>query len=326
MEIIRNLIKRLRHVGVLLLVGLITIVYIALGFVYWQQGVQQQDYAARTAKLSVVVARPLASGDELKAEYAAVKTALAPVTNTDAIAMLVGIAEKSGIDVTPADGKFIVPPGRPGQEKVGESTYQLLSFQSIHVQGDYASVIAFIADLDSGKTLNTMVLKKLATSEGEVTVVGEDGARRAEFRKVAAAVLAMMKDNGILGIPHTISYNAGVAVNLMGDDPNTPGTVEGFPDIITTPSDKGYTGTGSPRSGFVLYKHDKISTDNASQFQTTDYIDVLTTRYYYTCEGDGTVRQFNGANIATATEYLTSEASKVEVIATVDVDIYMAKP
>ncbi|MBI2979348.1 MAG: hypothetical protein HYY41_00710 [Chloroflexi bacterium] len=326
MEIIRNLIDRLRHVGVLLLVGLITIVYVALGFVYWQQGVQQKNYAAQITKLSAVVARPLPSIEGLQAEYEVVKRALAPVTDTDAIAMLVGIAEKNGIDVNPGASKFVVPSGKLGQGKVGDGTYQLVSFRNIRVQGDYNNVMAFIADLDSGKTLQTMVLTKLATNEVEVTVGGEDGARRAEFREVAAAVLAMMKDNDLLQIPYSISYTGGIAVNLMGDDPNTLGGVEGFPDIDTTVTDKGYTGAGFPRDGYVLYQHDKISKDNTSQFQTINYINVLTTKYYYTCEADGTVRQFDGANIATATEYLTRAESEIEVVATMDVDIYMTKP
>ena len=72
----------------------------------------------------------------------------------------------------------------------------------------------------------------------------------------------------------------------------------------------------------MLYSHDKISTGDTTQFETISYINKLTTTYYYTCEADGTVRQFSEANVATATEFLDSETSKIEHVAFVDVDIY----
>jgi len=125
-----------------------------------------------------------------------------------------------------------------------------------------------------------------------------------------------------LAIPNPVSFDGGVATNLMGDDPDTGETVEGFPDITTLADEKGYTGTGSPRDGYVLYGHNKIDPDDTTQFVTVNYIATLTTTYYYTCEADGTVRQFDIADVALATEYLGSEESKIETVATVDVDIY----
>ncbi len=322
MEIIKSLIARLRNTGVLFLIGILLISYIALGFLYWQQGGQQSDFMEKITKLSAVLGKPLPSGEELQAGYDVVNQKLVPMTDTDAIAMLVGIAEESGINIDPDAGKFHIPEVKIKSTKVGGGNYQLLSFSNIRVQSDYDSVMAFISDLDSGKTLGTMVLTRVATNKVEVTVGGEEGARRAEFRNVISAVTKMMDENDLSQIPFPLRYADSVATNLVGDDPDTVGEVEGFPDVDTTVVEKDYTGTGSPRGGYVLYEHDKISADDATQFVTVNYISTLITSYYYTCEIDGTVRQFDGPDAFAATEYLISEASDIEISASVDVDIY----
>ena len=298
------------------------IIYIAFGFVYLQQGTKQKEVEGQITRLTLVVARPLPSSAELQAEYEKVNNALAPMTNSAAIAMLVGIAEKNGIDVSEASGLFRVSSASFSQVKVGGGDYRLLSFGNIYVQGDYDSVMAFISDLDSGTTLKTMVLNRVVTNETEVWFTGEEEARRAEFRKVAAAVREMMDDIALSEIPLPMNLADDIATNLMGDDPDTEETVEGFPDFTTTAADRGYSGNATPRAGYVLYNHDKISTDNTTQFETVSYIDVLTTDYYYTCEFNGAVRQFDGADVATATEYLGSAASKMDTIVNVDVVIY----
>jgi len=323
MEIIKALLTRFRHMGVLFVIGVFLIIFIALGILYFQQGAQQRELEEQITKLSLVVAKPLGSAEKLRAEYDEVNLALAPMTNIAAVAMLVSIAEKSGIDIGANAGKLRISPATVREEKMGVATYQVLSFKNITVQGDYDKVMAFISTLDSGETLKTMVLKKVAIRQVEVRFVDEEGDRRAEFRNVASAVIDMMDDNGLFGIPNPMRFAGGVATNLMGDDPDTEATVEGFPDITTTAAEKGYIGTGSPRDGYVLYGHHKISTDDTTTFSTVNpYITILTTTYYYTCEADGTVRQFDGASVATATEYLGSEESRIETVAIVDVDIY----
>jgi len=322
MESIKKLLTRFWPTGGLLLGGLLVIIYIAFGFVYLQQAPKQKELEEQITRLTLVVARPLPSSEKLQAEYEEINSALAPMTDSDAITLLVGIAEENGIDISEGSSLFRVRSASFSQVEVGGGDYQLLSFKSIYVQGDYDSVMAFISDLDSGKTLKTMVLKRVATTETEVQFTGEEGDRRAEFRKVAAAVMDMMDDIALSEIPHPMNLAGDIATNLMGDDPDTEETVEGFPDITTTAADRGYSGNTTPRAGYVLYNHDKISTDNTTQFETVNYIDVLTTNYYYTCEFNGTVRQFDGADVATATEYLGRAASKMDTIATVDVVIY----
>ncbi len=173
MEVIKNLLIRFRQSGVLLLIGFFLIIYIAFGFVYWQQGSQQKELEEQSAKISLIVARPLPSEEKLRAEYDEANLSLAPMTDSDAIAILVGIAEKSGIDTSPDSGKLVVPSAQVGEEKVGGGTYQVFSFKNISVQGDYSNVIAFISDLDSGETRETIALKKVTIGQIEVKGEGE---------------------------------------------------------------------------------------------------------------------------------------------------------
>ncbi|MBA7681381.1 hypothetical protein ES703_89719 [subsurface metagenome] len=98
---------------------------------------------------------------DMPAVYYEVNLALAPMTASDATAILVGIAEGSGIDIDPSVGKLRIAPATIRQVKAAGNTYQVLSFRSIQLQGDYEDVMAFISDLDSRKTLRTMILTRV---------------------------------------------------------------------------------------------------------------------------------------------------------------------
>ena len=174
MEVIKNLLIRFRQSGVLLLIGFFLIIYIAFGFVYWQQSSEQKELEEQTANISLIVNKPLASKEKLQAEYDEANLSLAPMTDKGAIAILVSIAEKSGIDVDPDSDKLRVPSATVREEKVGGGTYQIFSFTNISAQGDYDSVMTFISDLDSGETQKTMVLKRVDTRQIEVQVVSEE--------------------------------------------------------------------------------------------------------------------------------------------------------
>ncbi len=321
MESIKNLINRFWPTGGLVVAGVMLIIYIAFGFLYLQQGAKQREFEEQIIKLSPIVAKPLPPSKDLQEASDNVSKALAPKTASEYITMLVKIAEKSGIDVSEDSGKFRVPSAVFSEAKVGGSTYRLISFRNIHVQGDYKNVMAFISDLDSGKTLETMVLKRVAASEVEVLKPGDE-ARRAEFSRVTEAVNAMMRDNELSMIPNPLRYANRTATNIMGVDPLEPIRILGFPDITTTAEGKGYTGDGSPRDGYVLYGHDKISTDNTTLFETVNYIEQLNTWYYYTSEADGTVRQWDGPDVFNVKEHLNSEEFKTEAKIAVDIDIY----
>lgn len=308
-----NLFARIRRIGFIVIIGVCLIIYIGFGFVYLQQGQKQKDLEEQIYKTMAIVSKPLPSMEELQAKYDEVNLALAPLAVPDALEIIVGIARESGIDVDPASGKlYIPPPSAPKGTKVGEGTYQVLSLQHIKVQGDHDSVMSFISDLDSGKTVETMVLKRVEVSQIEIRLQEEEAARRAEFREVSAAVIDMMASNGLTEIPNPINYDGGVATNDM----------MAFADNTTTAAEKGYTGTGIPKDGYLLYQHDQISADNTTEFETVSYIAMRNTQYYYTCEADGTVRQFDGPDVATATEYLGSGEVDIKTVATLDVDIY----
>ena len=177
MEALRNLLIRFRQSGVLLFIGFILIIYVAFGLVYGQQNLKQKDLEEQNAKISLIVDKPLASKEKLQAEYDEVNLSLAPITDSDAIAMLVGIADRSGIDVTPDSDKLSVPSAAVREEKVGGGTYQVFSFKNLIAQGSYENVMAFISDLDSGTTQETLVLKRVDIRQVEVQDEGEEGTR-----------------------------------------------------------------------------------------------------------------------------------------------------
>ncbi|MFC1916460.1 hypothetical protein ACFLW4_07255, partial [Chloroflexota bacterium] len=306
------------------ILGVCLIIYIGLGIIYVQQGPKVEDLENNINKMLLIVNKPLPSMEELSAEYDAVNLALIPMETPDILALIVGIAKDSGIYVDPESAKFhIPPPSNPQQKKLGEDIYQIVSFKNIRVQGDYDNVMAFITDLDAGTTKETILLKRVGIEQVELKLGDEEIERREEFREVMSAMLEMMSANDITEIPNPVNYDGGIATSNMS----------AFPDITTTAADKGYTGTENPKNGYVLFEHDIIFTDNTTQFETTDYIDLSNTHYidlsntlyYYTCETDGKVRQFDGPDLATATEYFGSEEVVFEFIAQLDIDLY-SKP
>ncbi|MFC1903784.1 hypothetical protein ACFLW9_02755 [Chloroflexota bacterium] len=318
-----NLFARIGRMAFLLILGVCVVTYVALGIFYWQQEGKQRVLEEQIAKTAAIVSKPLPSTEKLYDEYDKVNISLTPLEISEALDKVVGIAEENGINVDPRSQMFIIPPpSPPGERKIGENTYQVLALRDIKVQGSHESVMAFISDLDTGKTLPTMVLEEVSISFVDVKYEGDEAARREEFRNISAAVIEMMADNALDEIPNPLSYDGDTATNYMGDDPDTENVTEGFPDIVTTVADKGYTGLDTPRDGYILYEHDRVSTDNTTQFESVDYIGMLTTQYYYTCEADGMVRQFDGPDLETATEYLGSEEYRTDTVATVSVNLY----
>ncbi|MBA7683204.1 hypothetical protein ES703_91564 [subsurface metagenome] len=144
---------------------------------------------------------------------------------------------------------------------------------------------------------------------------GEAEARRTEFHNVSLAVASMMIDNGISSIPAPMAYDpaAEVATNQMGltditDPPD--GTIDvGFPDYqsstifpaapaspgkVTDPEGYPYATTDDP--GYVLFGHDIYGDTNPKNGNpNVSYLNMATTVYFYTCESDGTVRQWDDA-------------------------------
>jgi len=171
-----DLLARFRHSAALIIIGFFLIIYIALGFLYYQQGAQQKEFEEQIANVSLVAAKKLPDITDLQTEYDKVNEFLAPITGSDALDSLVDEAKRSGINVDPESGKLSIPPPTVSEKKVGDGSYQVLSFKNIRVQGDYNRVMAFISALDSGGRLDTMVLvlTRINTSQVEVIVEGEE--------------------------------------------------------------------------------------------------------------------------------------------------------
>jgi len=147
---------------------------------------------------------------------------------------------------------------------------------------------------------------------GQFIGAGETEARKTEFSTIQTSVHSMMVDNGISSIPApAFAYSAaGAATNNMAafPDSTSSATVPAAPAAagkVTDPDGTAYTYGGVPpvgdKAGYLLYGHD-ITGDN-EQGSLVNYAAMSTGTYYYTCESDGTIRQFDGAAIATAEEF-----------------------
>ncbi|MBI4186986.1 MAG: toll/interleukin-1 receptor domain-containing protein [Chloroflexi bacterium] len=150
-------------------------------------------------------------------------------------------------------------------------------------------IVTVITNQEQGKTV-----VRSGTQETRITEPpSEASARMTEYHNLSSAVIALMVDNNLTRIPNSHNFAGGVAYNDM--------TV--FPDSNTSVANKaytGYTGVGTPKAGYVLYAHDKIGADTTT-FERVNYVTEAKARYYYTCEADGTIRQFSDA--AMTTEY-----------------------
>jgi hypothetical protein len=315
-------IKRFYRAGFIILCGLLAIIYGTLGFIYVQQGIKQKIQNEQISQITTVVSKPLSSIAELKEEYNNILEKLAPVDNKRAIEILVGIAEKYGIDTTEGTGNFIVPSSILTTEKIGSSNYRVLVFSNVLVQGSYDDVSAFITDIDSGNTSSNIILTRMIVTESTTTAAGEEAARREEFQKVMDAVKAMMEDNQLSIIRYPLPAARGEATNYMGDDPDTKYIKEGFPDRETLGIQKGYTGNATPKDGYLLWEHDKILVEDPSEYTTVNYTDNLMTMYYYTCESTGKVRQWDNPIISQANEYFGTSLSLTQVKVVFDVKFY----
>ncbi len=164
----QSIVTRLRHSGVILIVGFLVITNVALVILYLTQGPKQSEINNQIVSANRLLANPLPSDREMQAQYGEVQASLASVTGKDAFNIIVGIARNSGIDVSPDSSKLTIPSFQVRKEKIGDSAYEVLSFKGIKAQGDQNSLMTLISNLDSGKTYKTMVLKKVSVNQTEV--------------------------------------------------------------------------------------------------------------------------------------------------------------
>ena len=126
---------------------------------------------------------------------------------------------------------------------------------------------------------------------------GEQEAAETELHNIQLAVTSMMLENGITTIPVPIDEAGTIAENDMTE----------FPDITTTIPLRVTFATGAGGSevlGYRLYGHqvivdldgdgvfDLAAPEGPDGVTLVNYVVVDTTTYYYTCEADGTVKQW----------------------------------
>lgn len=165
---IRKRLKALTgNTAILLVAGLLLLVFVSLIFLVAQQRAKRAELNVQISKVNRIISIPVTGAEKLRAEYEEAYNSIPALTTDTAFEMLVGIARESGID-TSEDGKISIPPVAVKNEKVGQSSYKVLSFQNVNVQDDYAKVMAFISRLESSKTTKTIVLKKLSITRSDV--------------------------------------------------------------------------------------------------------------------------------------------------------------
>ncbi|GAH50331.1 unnamed protein product [marine sediment metagenome] len=131
---------------------------------------------------------------------------------------------------------------------------------------------------------------------------GEQEAAETELHNVQLAVTSMMLENGITTIPVPLNEDGGIAQNdmtLFPDSTSSP-TVPAVPLLpgkVTDPEGFDYDATDG--AGYILFGHDITGTGpppNTNQIDI-NYVTVDTTTYFYTCETDGTVKQWADADM-----------------------------
>ncbi|MBA7623009.1 hypothetical protein ES703_30399 [subsurface metagenome] len=137
---------------------------------------------------------------------------------------------------------------------------------------------------------------------------GEEEARRVEYNTVRLGVTALMVENDLTDIPDpSNAYSVtGIATNEM----------DKFPDITATLEDKGadaafVTDAGVTEVlGYLLYGNQIVidvdrdgtyDADDGDAISTVNTVSTNPLTYYYTCEADGTIRQFNSADLNVTT-------------------------
>lgn len=161
----------------------------------------------------------------------------------------------------------------------------------------YDILATYIDDTTMDDTVNaphylTKVGSKWLLSEPE----SEANVRRAEKAIIEAAIIELMTENEHTTIPNPHNVAGGVAFNDMAAFPDS--TSECTVNKVNDPTDMAYT--ANDKDGYILYSHDKTA-DGSSSTDLVNYVHMPTAIYYYTCEADGTIRQWSDA--AMTTEY-----------------------
>ncbi len=131
---------------------------------------------------------------------------------------------------------------------------------------------------------------------GQFIGAGEEEARQTEFSTVQVAVHQMMVDNEISSIPNpAFAFAGGAGTDAMTGFPDSTSDWAAVGGKTTDPDGTAYA-VGDV-AGYLLANHDKTGGGAAGPY--ADYVGMTTSAYYYTCEADGTIRQFADAGLVT---------------------------
>ncbi len=147
---------------------------------------------------------------------------------------------------------------------------------------------------------------------GQFIGAGEEEARETDYATVQASVHSMMVDNGISSITPAFAYaTTGTATNSMSGFPDTTATLatkganQAFEDAAIAAND-----ITAEALGYRLYGNQiVVDVDGDGTYDAgdgdaileVDYVAIGTSTYYYTCEKDGTVRQWASVDCSTTT-------------------------
>lgn len=146
----------------LVIIGVIAIVCAAFGIVYLREGQTQQGLSSQIALANEMLQQM--STEQLAEELEQVQAHLdevqgsipseSEVQDADIIAAIYEVASQTGVEVANIQVVAVT------SEKVGETTYKVLSFKVV-VRGTLAQVLNFISALDSEREgLETLILSK----------------------------------------------------------------------------------------------------------------------------------------------------------------------
>jgi hypothetical protein len=254
------LLSRSGRLVFLVLIGLVVIIYVALGFLFIQQGPIRDNLAQQITQIETVVNKPLASIEKLRTDNARINETLALVSSQVILDKVTATARESGINIEPAAGYFTFPAaGSPRTLKVGTRNYRVIAFSGITVKGEYNQVMGFIKRLDSGQVLPNLVLKMVSIEDVETAVANADPAGLAEYNKVKTALTALMTDNALYYIPNPSFYYAGgKATNDMSLFPDTASEWTGLNNYDKTKDPQGLlyvTGEKQREESFYLWEN-----------------------------------------------------------------------
>ena len=147
---------------------------------------------------------------------------------------------------------------------------------------------------------------------GQFIGAGEEEARETEYTTIQTSIHAMMVDNGISSLPGAVIWTDSTtgAVNNMSAYPDTTATLATKGADAQFVLDAIAAGDISAEVlGYLLYGSQiVIDADGDGTYDAGDdeikaikYVGMATSTYYYTCETDGTIRQWDTTDCSTAT-------------------------